>query len=298
MERIKAFLEVSRWKIQLVSLATILLGPLYSAEFLSEIFTYDVLFFALYFLFTITFACNINCYYDRGVDSLGKKHLSNSVDIVGLSNLKKIMIVESIFIFALFFFFIYRNQLVVALLGLLGWVFAYIYSSPPTRLKSKGPLGVIPVNLGVYVLPILAGYLIIDPNISLDFLLFILGYVLLNLGINLVNVAEDYDVDKRCNIFTIAHKLGIRKTMSLASVTTILGGIIVLITLYLQVNTTYSTITFLLLLITVVFTSLDISSTLLTGDIKTSAQTKGKRLPLYFISTRYPMVLILLLSLI
>jgi len=281
-----------------VSLATILLGPLYGAGSLKDIFTSDIVIFALLFLSTITFACNVNCYHDRGVDSLEKKHLSDSVDTLGFGVLKKIMIMEILFIFVLSVYFIYRTHLIVALLGSLGLLFGYTYSSPPLRLKSRGLIGVIPVNLGVYVLPILAGYLIIDQNVTLDFLLFILGYALLNLGINLVNVAEDHDVDKRCDIFTIAHKLGIRKTIGTASLTTILGSLIILSMLFIQINNIYSVIFFFLLLTTMAFTSLDISTTLLKQDIETAVKKKGKRLPLYFISTRYPMILILLFSLI
>ncbi|MEF8874995.1 MAG: hypothetical protein V5A88_10065, partial [Candidatus Thermoplasmatota archaeon] len=79
MGRIRAFLEISRWRIQLVSLATILLGPLYAAESISALINIDLLLFGILFFFTVTFACNINCYHDREVDALKKKHLARSV---------------------------------------------------------------------------------------------------------------------------------------------------------------------------------------------------------------------------
>jgi len=291
--RVRAFLEISRWRIQLVSLATILIGPLYAVDTISALITIDLLFFGSLFFLSITFACNINCYYDREVDALKKKRLARSVNELGISRVRGLMILESVIVFGLIFYFFFEGYLIVALLASLGWIFGYIYSAPPIRLKSRGLLGPIPVNLGVYVLPIFAGHLVMDPSISRRFLIFTAGYVLLNLGINLVNVAEDYEVDKRKKIFTAAHKLGIKKTVGTASMTTSLGGAIVLGTLFTQVKDTYTALGYLAMLIAVLFTIVDITSIFLSEDTGYGAKKKGKRLPLYFISTRYPMVLLL-----
>ncbi|MFO8110651.1 MAG: UbiA family prenyltransferase [Thermoplasmata archaeon] len=298
MKRVKAFLEISRWRIQLVSLATILLGPLYSAGSISDLFDLNVLFFALLFFVSISFACNINCYYDKEVDSLKKTILSDSVDIVGKSNLRIMMAIENIFVFLLVLYFLSIGNPYVAVLGALGCFLSYAYSAPPFRLKSKGILGPVPVNIGVYVLPILAGHMVLDTNISALFLFFVFGYALLNLGINLVNVAEDYQVDKKCGIFTIAHRLGIKSTVILASLSSFAGSLVVAISLYFRVTNTYSLIAFVLLVVAAVSTFLDISSTLFSDDIGSQVQYKGKKLPLYFIATRYPMVLLLLFALI
>ncbi|MFP3871539.1 MAG: UbiA family prenyltransferase [Candidatus Aenigmatarchaeota archaeon] len=297
MGRIRAFLEISRWRIQLVSLATILLGPLYAAETISPLLNVDLLLFGTLFFLTVTFACNINCYHDRDVDALKKKHLARSIDTLGTSTVKNLMILESLVVFALILYFLLKGHFTVALLSSIGWAFGYLYSAPPIRLKNKGLLGPIPVNLGVYVLPILAGHLLIDLDISATFLLFIVGYVLLNLGINLVNVAEDYEVDRRSKITTAAHKLGLKRTIGAASSTSSIGGAVVLITLYTHVKDFYTGLFFLMALIAVLFTVVDVTSILFSNDLHKEAQKKGKRLPIYFISTRYPMVFLLLFAL-
>ncbi len=296
MGRIRAFLEISRWRIQLVSLATILLGPLYAADSISALISIDLLLFGILFFFTVTFACNINCYHDRDVDALKKKHLARSVKILGNPTVKNLMIFESIVVFALIGYFFLNGYIEVALLASLGWVFGHLYSAPPVRLKNRGMLGPIPVNLGVYVLPIIAGHLIIDQNVPTRFLLFVAGYALLNLGINLVNVAEDYEVDRKSKITTIAHKLGLKRTIGFASSTASIGSAVILLTLYPQVNDYYTVPVFIITLLTMIFTSADITSILLSGDVHENAQKKGERLPLYFVSTRYPMVLLLFLA--
>jgi len=295
--RVKAFLEISRWRIQLVSLATILLGPLYAADTLSDLLNIDLLLFGILFFFSVTFACNINCYHDRDVDALKKKHLARSVETLGASTVKDLMILESLVVLVLIVYFFLRGHIEVALLSSIGWAFGYLYSAPPIRLKNKGLLGPIPVNLGVYVLPILAGHLVIDTDVSAAFLLFIVGYALLNLGINLVNVAEDYEVDRKRNITTAAHRLGLKRTVGAASLTASVGAVVVLITLYPHVKDIYTGLFFLVFLIALLFTSVDITSILLSKDIHEQAQKKGGRLPIYFISTRYPMVLVLLFAL-
>ncbi len=297
MARIKAFLEISRWRIQLVSLATILIGPLYAADSIYALLDIDLLLFAILFLSTITFACNINCYFDRDVDILKKKNLARSIDTLGVSNVRTLMIFETFVISILIGYFFFQGYPIVALLAAIGWFFGFAYSADPIRLKGRGLLGPIPVNLGVYVLPILAGHLVMDKDPSQGFLLFVTGYLLLNLGINLVNVAEDYDVDKKRDITTTAHKLGIGKTIKTASLTSWIGGAVIFLTLFPLIDDFLTGIIFIIMFIAIIFTSMDITLIIFSNDIHKYAQKKGKRLPLYFISTRYPMVLLMLFSL-
>jgi len=297
MREIRAFLEISRWRIQLVSLATILLGPLYAADTIFALFNLDLLFFGILFLFSVTFACHINCYYDREVDVLKKKHLARSVDTLSVSIVRNLMIFETVVIFGLIVYFFLKGYLIVAFLASLGWFFGYAYSASPIRLKSRGLLSPIPVNLGIYVLPILAGHLVIDQDISVGFFIFIAGYSLLNLGINLVNVAEDYKVDKRSSIITLAHKIGLEKTVVSASFFALIGGTIVIVTLIPELTNFYAGAAFIFMLIAIIFTFIDITLILYSEDIHKNAQKKGKRLPIYFISTRYPMVFILFFAL-
>ncbi len=296
MSRIKSFFTVSRWKIQLVSIATVLLGPLYAADSFSQLYSIDLVFFALFFFSTVTFSCNINCYHDRKVDSLKKIELSQAVEDIGIRTLRDTMYIESIISFTLLGILFFRGYPIVSLLGIIGWILAYAYSAPPFRLKSRGFLSPIPVNIGVYVLPILAGHYIVSSTPSSSFLVFLAGYAILNLGINLVNVAEDHEVDKSCGIETISHKLGVGNTVAMAGITTLAGAVMVIVTIYVQTHGVYSLLFFSMMVMATMFTSYEIWIISSKEDKEKWAQKKGRRLPLYFIGTRYPMILLLLFS--
>ena len=161
LDGFRCFLRVSRWQIQLVSLATVLIGPLFAADGFREIISMDVFLFGILFYSVVTFACNINCYYDVDVDSLRKVELADSVKYLG----KKLVVAMFLEVFVAFFaviMLILRGHFLVGVLGLTGLFLAYGYSAPLIRVKSKGAVSPLPVILGVYVLPPVAGHMIVD----------------------------------------------------------------------------------------------------------------------------------------
>ncbi len=299
LEGIRCFLRVSRWKIQLVSLATVLLGPLFAAHTLSDILILDVLLFGLLFYAVVTFSCNINCYHDVEVDSLRKVKLARSVKYLG-GKLVFVMGIEVFVSLLLVFLLIIRGHLLVGLLGLFGLALGYMYSASPIRVKSRGIISPLPVNIGVYILPLVAGYLVVKSDISWLFLLFVAGYAVLNLGINLVNVAEDYKEDKDKGIKTISHSMGLSKTISTAVMSLLIGTGIILTVFYVLLRFDLPVIvSFSFGAVTMLLVPVDLLS--LFGDVEyleKKVQRKAKKLPLYFIITRYPMVLFLLILII
>ncbi len=295
LECFRSYMRVSRWQIQLVSLATVLLGPLFAAEEIAEVLSLDVLLFAVLFYSVVTFACNINCYYDVEVDSLRKVKLARSVEHLGkkLVVLMGFEVITAIIVISLLFI---RGYLIVGSLGILGLVLAYVYSAPPIRVKSGGVLSPVPVIFGVYIIPPIAGYLVVDSELSVLFLLFVTGYALLNLGINLVNVAEDHTVDRDTGIRTVSHTLGLKRTVFTAFGTMFTGTVVILVVfLTLLTSELLVLILFAVCAITLFAVISDVS-VLVTAktELEGKVQQKAKKLPLYFIITRYPMVLFLL----
>ncbi len=295
LECFRSYMRVSRWQIQLVSLATVLLGPLFAAEEIAEVLSLDVLLFAVLFFSVVTFACNINCYYDVEVDSLRKVKLARSVEHLGkkLVVLMGFEVITAIIVISLLFI---RGYLIVGSLGILGLVLAYVYSAPPIRVKSGGVLSPVPVIFGVYIIPPIAGYLVVDSELSVLFLLFVTGYALLNLGINLVNVAEDHTVDRDTGIRTVSHTLGLKRTVFTAFGTMFTGTVVILVVfLTLLTSELLVLILFAVCAITLFAVISDVS-VLVTAktELEGKVQQKAKKLPLYFIITRYPMVLFLL----
>jgi 4-hydroxybenzoate polyprenyltransferase len=297
MEAVRYFLEISRAKVQLVSFASATLGIFFGAESFEELLDRDILAFIVLFYISITFACNINCYYDVDVDFLRKKGLYTAVSYFGKTWMRVIISLELIAAMVLAVYLGWKGHFEVAILALFGIYLGWAYSSPPLRTKGKGAVGPIPVILGVYVLPIIAGHLMVDKELSILFILFVLGYAVMNLGINLVNTSEDFSEDRRLKIRTFAHAVGLRNTLNLAFNTMVLGGILALLCLMGIGMERMSQLTFASALAvlflafscyTISITSLEIFLVGQEADLEKSAKIHGKNMPKWFIITRYP----------
>lgn len=298
MRALRYLLVISRARIQVVSFASATLGIFLGADAIEDVMSLDVLAYIILFFTLITFACNINCVFDVAVDRLRKRELAVAVMYFGNKRMRTVLIVEAVIATALTVFLVFRSHWEVALLALLGLYFGWAYSAPPLRVKGKGAIGPIPVILGVYVAPIIAGYLLVNSELTFMFLGFVAGYALMNLGINLVNTCEDYSEDRILGIRTIAHALGLRRTMNLAFASTLIGGgaaLLCLIGMGYQGLVPPSQLSLLALLFyitsvfTVFFTSYEIMKVGAALNLEKSAKMHAKKMPKWFVITRYPM---------
>lgn len=297
MKALINFLAISRAKVQIVSFASATLGILLGADAMKEVFNWDILAFIILFYFTITFACNINCYFDIDVDRLRKKELQRAVSYFGLGIMKIILLSELLLTVILALYLWWRGHFEVALLAILGLFLGWAYSSPPLRIKGKGTLGPAPVIVGVYVLPIIAGYIMVEKEFTMLFILFVMGYAVMNLGINLVNICEDFSEDKKLGIKTIAHVMGLRNTLNFAFNATALGGILALLCLLgvglekiyeLTFITALAALFLLFSSYTVFITANEIYEVGQGSNLEKSAKIHAKKMPKWFIITRYP----------
>jgi 4-hydroxybenzoate polyprenyltransferase len=302
----QAFLSISRARVQVVSFASATLGVFLGADSLEDVLNLDVLVFVLLFFVLITFACNINCVFDVAVDRLRKRELAAAVMYFGPKKMRSLLLSEALIAILFSIFLIFRGHWEVAFLALLGLYFAWSYSSPPLRMKGKGAMGPVPVILGVYVVPIVAGYLLMNGELTFLFLGFVTGYAVMNLGINLVNTCEDYSEDRLLGIKTVAHSIGMRKTLDLAFTTSLIGGGIALLCLmalgYPRLSqvidlTFIAILIYVLSILTVFFTSFEILKVGSAKNLEKSAKLHAKKMPKWFIITRYPMWLFALLLL-
>ena len=299
---IKSFLVISRAKIQLGTpphpLLGLILGAASLSQFLSSI---TLVYIALYFLL-ITFACNINCLFDVRIDEKYKEHMSNAVKTLGKTRVKAIIILEAVAISGLIAFLFLNGYIITALLSLSGLIFGYIYSAEPIRIKGRGILSPFPVLIGLYTLPILGGWFIFQNSLNLYIVVFCIGYALLNEGITLVNTCEDYKEDMEEGIRTWAHVLDMRNTMRIAFLFTTFGGLTAIIGVLLKpiqlgwtTYTTYSSIVFIALGIinTIVILRIggDIYKAGSKEDLQLSCKKAAKNMPKWFITSRYPLLL-------
>ncbi|MFW6141786.1 MAG: UbiA family prenyltransferase [Candidatus Saliniplasma sp.] len=307
-EKLKAFLTISRAKIQLGTpphpLLGLLLGAATVGQFLSRI---TGLYIILYFLL-ITFACNINCLYDVHIDNKYKQYMSQGVETLGKRTVKGLLIVEGILILSIISYFFYRGYSVTALLALSGLLAGYVYSAEPLRVKKRGLLSPVPVFLGLYTLPVLGGWFVFRSSLSLFIIIFTVGYALLNEGITLVNTCEDYKEDKEEGIKTWAHIIELKNTMRIALIFTTLGGFIAVIGVLLKPfimgwtpYNIYGSGLFIALgivnTLVILKTAGDIYGALQTKDLESSCKRAAKNMPKWFISTRYPLLVMVLMGL-
>ncbi len=302
MSKLKAFLTISRAKIQLGTPPHPLLGLILGSTAISQLISPPSLIYIVLYFLLITFACNINCLYDVEVDEKYKKHMSHSVNELGKSNVKKIITTEAIAAFLLMFYLFSMGYYITSLLALSGLLFGYMYSAEPLRVKKKGFWSPFPVLIGLYTLPVLGGWFIFQNTITFYILVFVVGYALLNEGITLVNTCEDYKEDNEEGIKTWAHVLGMEKTIRIAFLFTFIGGLLAVLGVLLKpimigwsYYATISTFVFIALGVLNTFlilkTSKDIYDVPEMGDLERSCKLAAKNMPKWFITTRYPLLI-------
>jgi 4-hydroxybenzoate polyprenyltransferase len=231
-ESIKDFLVISRANIQIASLPTAAVGVILAARSVSELWNMSVLLYILLFFLVLTFACNLNCLADADVDAKFKKRMSEAVRSLGGGRMRKILLCEALLAAGLIVGLAVLKKNIIYLLGAGALGIAYVYSAPPLRIKKRGWLSPLPVMFGLYALPPVGGWYLVRGRLSGFILVFALGYAMLMEGITIINTCEDYPEDESSNIRTLAHALGIRRTLILGAWLTGIGGIVVLAGLF------------------------------------------------------------------
>ncbi|MCD6371252.1 MAG: UbiA prenyltransferase family protein [Candidatus Aenigmarchaeota archaeon] len=288
-EFISNFLTISRANIQIASFPTAALGILLTIEDLTLFLSPFVWIFILLFFLTLTFACNLNSYADLKVDEKYKKYLSDAVKRLGERNVRIILTLEIVFISFLISYLFLKGFVLTSLLSCLGFFFALSYSLEPLRIKKRGFWSPFPVWIGLYTLPLLAGWFLFRSDLPLPFLLFVIGYACMNEGFTLVNTCEDYSEDKKEGIKTWAHVFGLRKTLHLAFIFSLLG--ILCLTPFLFKLSTFTVIGTLIFLLGLLYASKEVYRVSQGKNLERLAKKFAPKMRIWFMLTRYPLLL-------
>jgi 4-hydroxybenzoate polyprenyltransferase len=295
---------VSRANIQIASLPTAALGIILAAKNWGDIFNLPVLLYIILFFIILTYSCNINCLNDLEVDEKHKNYLSNAVKSIGIPKLKILMTIELVIAGIIIISLCVLKKEIIYLLAFLGIICGYIYSAPPFRIKKRGILSPLPVALGLYFLPIIAGGFIVANQLSSFIMLFGIGYALVMQGITFINTCEDYEEDRASGIRTLAHVLGVRKTLLLGFIFVLTGGFIDLaLILFFKINLQNINIASLLLIFVLIIfflvSIIDIGKNLYLTSIAKNpfalSKKEAVKMRKWFVSTRYPLLFISLL---
>jgi alpha-ketoglutarate-dependent taurine dioxygenase/4-hydroxybenzoate polyprenyltransferase len=168
----------------------------------------------------------INCYADYKLDSIYKSHLSNAVYELGKKNVKWQIIGSGIVALSLTFFIaISTNQYYLIALTVFGIFIGLQYSIKPLKFKSRGVLQLFCLWAILFLGPMLYTAIITSGWPSITSLLIFTFYGFHQMGIILLNTAEDYTEDINDGLHTIVIQLGLHRTMKFAFYLVIVSGV-------------------------------------------------------------------------
>lgn len=186
------------------------------------------------FIFFLLFAFGdmINCLADRDLDAVYKPHLSEAVYGLGVGFVTFQVIVTAVLALVLSFHLSWSmNRWLLFVLVAIGLLLGAAYSVKPVQLKGRGLAQLICLWLIIFVGPMLFVGLLVDAVPSLSVLIFAAAYGTLQMGIILVNTAEDYPEDLKANITTSVVALGLHRGITLAFWLVLIGAVGVLTSL-------------------------------------------------------------------
>src|SRR5215813_363445 len=180
------------------------------------------------FIFFLLFAFGdmINCLADRDLDAVYKPHLSEAVYGLGVGFVKFQVIAAALLALALTAHLSWQLQrwLLLPLIAI-GLLLGAGYSVKPVQLKGRGLAQVICLWLIIFVGPMLFIGLLVSALPSPAVLAFAAAFGALQMGIILVNTAEDYPEDLEAHIRTSIVSLGLHRGIALAFWLTAIGAV-------------------------------------------------------------------------
>ena len=175
------------------------------------------------------FAAQINTLSDYQLDlkDESKKEIVQALSQLNRGTLKMVMVVElSLSLVLLLLLALIQAKLELTFFWLAAVFFAYSYSAPPLRLKSRAFFAVITLLLVLSVLPVTFVTYVFTTALDYSFFLFLLGQALTVYGVIVPAEIRDYFGDKAMGTTTMTVKLGLTKASALGISLLSVGGIL------------------------------------------------------------------------
>jgi 4-hydroxybenzoate polyprenyltransferase len=184
-------------------------------------------------LFLFAFGDIINCLSDRDLDATYKPHLSQAVYGLGVRFVATQVALSALAALALSIYIAWQlNRWVLPVLVVAGLILGAAYSVKPVQLKGRG-LAQIPCLWAIiFVGPMIVAALLVSPTMTPLVFAFALAYGILQMGVILVNTAEDYPEDKIAGIRTSVVALGLARAIKTAFLFACVGSIAILVTFF------------------------------------------------------------------
>ena len=187
------------------------------------------------FIFFLLFAFGdmINCLADRDLDAIYKPHLSEAVYGLGVRFVTFQVVATAVVALVLSIHLSWRmDRWMLFALVAVGLALGAAYSVKPIQLKGRGLAQLICLWLIIFVGPMIFVGLLVDASASLATVLILAAmYGTLQMGVILVNTAEDYPEDLEADITTSVVALGLHRGITLAFWLVVVGSAGVLVAL-------------------------------------------------------------------
>ncbi len=283
---LKEWATISRFKMEIATIVNPLIGILLASNSIKDLFHFHVLFYIIIYILIIVSSSQLNCYYDTHVDIHYKKNLYRATKKIGGRKIK-ISVVTMIFVSLLLtVYLIHSGFLITSLLILAGIVIAIFYSTPPVRLKARGAMGFVFLLMGIFTLPVLGGWFLIRSSISAAFIIFSIGYTIMNGAFILINIAEDHEEDKKEGIKTISHVIGAENVPKASLLMLFIAFILIACSLLFFLSLAY-----FIIFIPIFFTFFLLPIKDIYSIRKDGIKKYAPKVPIWFAVTRYPLLL-------
>ena len=186
------------------------------------------------FIFFLLFAFGdmINCLADRDLDAIYKPHLSEAVYGLGVGFVKFQVAATAVLAVVLTAHLSWQlDRWILLPLVVIGLVLGFGYSVKPIQFKGRGLAQLVCLWLIIFVGPMLFISLLVSTVPSLAVLVFAAAFGTMQMGIILVNTAEDYPEDLEAQIKTTIVALGLKRGINLAFWLTTIGALSLVVTL-------------------------------------------------------------------
>ena len=188
------------------------------------------------FIFFLLFAFGdmINCLADRDLDAVYKPHLSEAVYGLGVRFVTfQVLATAALALVLSAHLSMLTGRRLLFFLVAVGLALGAAYSVPPVRLKGRGFAQLVCLWLIIFVGPMLFVGLLVDAVPPPALLVLAASYGTLQMGVILINTAEDYPEDLAAGVRTTVVATGLRAGVGLALALAAAGsvGLLVILTI-------------------------------------------------------------------
>jgi lycopene elongase/hydratase (dihydrobisanhydrobacterioruberin-forming) len=179
----------------------------------------------LLFFLLFNFGDMINCLADRDLDAVYKPKLSEAVYGLGVRFVAAQIAVTALAALAVaaHLSFLLQRFTILALVAV-GLVLGAAYSVKPVQLKGRGLAQLLCLWLIIFVGPMILIASLVRELPSAAVVAVAMTYGALQMGVILVNTAEDYPEDRAAQITTTIVALGLHRGIGLAHALVVVGG--------------------------------------------------------------------------